>query len=354
MHQIAEILVCPNCKGQISEIEDTVRCQICGSAYEKNNGVYRFNDEEFYWGEIPKKKMQDLLSLLKERGFHYALETVIKSEYPELINSILDERRIIPFIPLLNLNNKEIAVDIGSGYGIASMVLSRFFNKVYSVEAVKERAEFINLISKERNRENITVVQANMHKLPFANNSCDLMMLIGVLEWAGLELLHKNPKIVQSFFIKNLFNILKPGGILFIGIENRFNFRYFLGEIDHSGLKYTSLLPRCLANLVFNIFQNKRRYFVYKSSGYRTYTYSYWGYYKLLRRCGFIDIKLLGCYPSYYRPKFISPFSQNFFCYSDIFKSKNIKTIMLHKIMNNHLLRKCLMPSFIIIAKKGV
>jgi len=346
--------ICPNCKGNLVKTGNLLKCIACEATFSNNDGFYSFVDKQLYWGEVPRDVMQKLLLISKERGVEHGLNAIVKNEYSELYNYILNKKRITPFIPLLNLDNNGTVLDIGSGYGTASLVLSEYFKKVYAVEAVKERAEFISLISAERNKNNITVVQADMHKLPFPENTCDLVMLIGVLEWAGLEKLHKNPRVVQSVFLRNLFSILKPGGYLFIGIENRLNFRYFMGEIDHSGLKYTSLIPRFLANLLFNICQNKRRYFVYESKGYRTYTYSFWGYKRLLRGCGFEDINIFGCYPAYYDPKFIFPFSQDFIQYSNIIENKNIKTKAFCTLMKSQILRKCLIPSVIIVARKGI
>src|SRR5205823_4310509 len=74
-----------------------------------------------------------------------------------------------------------------------------------------------------------------------------------------------NPRKVQLRFLEEICRILKPRGQLFVAIENRFDYEYFMGHPDHhSGLRYSSLLPRFLANL-YSIFAARRPY--------RTYTY---------------------------------------------------------------------------------
>lgn len=350
---IMEDFVCPSCKGQLRNIDCNIECLKCGHIYKKNNDIFNFIENNFYWGEIPKTIMEEVLSQAKKSGVVHAVESLIKKDYPELYSYILNGKRITPFIPLLNIDQQGTAVDLGSGYGTAAIVLSRFYGKVYAVEAVKERAEFINLIAFEKKVDNLTVVQANMHKLPFSMNTCDLIMLIGVLEWAGLGKNHKDPKVMQTNFLKELHNILKPGGALCIGIENRWSYTYFLGQVDHSGLRYTSLLPRFVSNIVCNMHHHKNKHLVFEADGYRTYTYGYWGYKELLKMCGFEEISILGCYPAYYDPKFIFTLSRDFSEYSNIMKNKNIKTKVFYSIMKNHFLRKLLSPSFVIFAKKS-
>jgi len=84
---------------------------------------------------------------------------------------------------------------------------------------------------------------------------------------------------------------LKPAGVLLIGIENRIGLHSFLGRIDHSGLPFTSLMPRWMASVYMKIRQpGFHRTLLNSSAGYRTYTYSPWGYRKLLREAGFHDV----------------------------------------------------------------
>ena len=84
---------------------------------------------------------------------------------------------------------------------------------------------------------------------------------------------------------------MKPDGQVYIGIENRIGYGYFLGKPDeHSKLKYATLLPRSWAN----------RYLLAKRrEPYRTYTYSWRGYRKLLRDAGFMTARFYCPFPEY-------------------------------------------------------
>ncbi|MCL4401858.1 MAG: hypothetical protein M1436_04210, partial [Acidobacteria bacterium] len=98
--------------------------------------------------------------------------------------------------------------------------------------------------------------------------------------------------------------LLAPGGKIYVAIESRFGWNQIRGAIDHSGLRYTSLLPRFLARMVCRYSSNYRSGV---NAGYRTYTYSYYGYRKLFRSAG---LNLAAAYvslPGYNEPTNLIP-----------------------------------------------
>jgi hypothetical protein len=96
---------------------------------------------------------------------------------------------------------------------------------------------------------------------------------------------------LQLEFLREVRRILRQEGQIYIGIENRLGFYYFLGQPeDHTGVEYAALLPRPLANAWVR----------YKNgTPYRTYTYSRAGYQKLLREAGFKSISFYAPVPDY-------------------------------------------------------
>ena len=88
------------------------------------------------------------------------------------------------------------------------------------------------------------------------------------------------PREAQLIFLREVKRVLANNGCLYVGIENRFGLPFFLGEKDHSGLPYTSILPRKLANFVVKKFGHAGGVYGDKSErikeqkGYYTYTYS--------------------------------------------------------------------------------
>ena len=142
-----------------------------------------------------------------------------------------------------------------------------------------------------QHREEIEVAwDLNELPWPWDDESFEKVAALSVLE-------HLRQNLLTS--MDEIWRILKPGGSLYIGIENRFGYEYFLGKPDdHSFVTYTSLLPRFLAN---HRMKKKR------GRHYRTYTYSYWGLKKLLREAGFRTANIAVSAPDYKNFAYLIP-----------------------------------------------
>jgi SAM-dependent methyltransferase len=174
---------------------------------------------------------------------------------------------------------------------------------------VRERIEFQKRRFKNSNVSNVTIVRGNALELPFPDNYFDLVVCNGVLEWVGTMNTDRPPREVQLSFLREVKRVLSDKGCLYIGIENRLGLGYMLGQPDHSGLRYTSLIPRSMANFLVKRYgrsggmyrdtskrENKKEW-----RGYRTYTYSIKGYNSLFREAGF-KFKSYWAFPSYNKP----------------------------------------------------
>ncbi|OGM13212.1 hypothetical protein A3D84_05225 [Candidatus Woesebacteria bacterium RIFCSPHIGHO2_02_FULL_42_20] len=249
----------------------------------------------YYWGEIPQDKARQIVEVAKRIGYQNAANFLGVNRLNEYI---LAYDRADWLFDCLNLKGRDKALDIGSGWGANSISLSYQFDDVYSLELVKERLEFQKVRAKQEGRTNIKFIQSDWLTLPFPDNFFDLVVVNGVLEWIGLSDFNKNPKELQIKFLQEVKRVLKPGGVLYIGIENRFAFFFFFGAIDHSGLPFTSLMPRRLASVLVRKFRNTGgKYEDTKRMGldwsdYRTYTYSYWGYQNIMKEAGFFGFKI--------------------------------------------------------------
>jgi len=124
------------------------------------------------------------------------------------------------------------------------------------------------------------------------------------LEWIGLSDDWTDPRTLQIRFLQEVFRVLKPGGKIFIGIENRFGAQLLLGSRDHSGIRFTSLLPRTLADMLVKYSKRGEKASVFSGAEtrYRTLTYSYWGYRQLIHQVGFTHPQIYWARPSYNYP----------------------------------------------------
>ncbi|HLO31181.1 MAG TPA: class I SAM-dependent methyltransferase [Anaerolineales bacterium] len=249
-----------------------------------------------YWGEIDQPSMQKLNCLAREKGWEAALHQVA----PQLSNYVTSPSRT-NWTTLLPLKPDWTALDIGAGWGSNAFPLSQRLKHVVALEAVLERAEFMEIRRLQTAKNNLQVVAASIHEMPLPSERFNLVVMNGILEWVAISA-QGDPGRVQKDILRRVHDLLDQDGWLYLGIENRFSFEVFLGEQDDSGMPFASLMPRKMADLYMHWLSPRHNRTHDAMTSYRTYTYSYWGYKRLLERCGFKDFKAWGTY-SYNRPK---------------------------------------------------
>ena len=300
--------VCPVCKNDFAIENNYYFCSHCKVSYSLHDNYVDFISETtFYAGEVPKTDMHELINNIDKIGFYPGLNLFFK-KFPHLRGYITDRKRADWVYNVLGTERKN-CLDIGSGLGNISENLSHLFESVYSFEAVKERIEFQKRRFLNSKRFNIYISRGNALELPFKDNYFDFIACNGVLEWMGMMNTEQNPREVQLAFLSELKRVLKDNGKIYIGIENRSGLNLILGDRDHSGLPYTSLMPRFLANYVVRKYGNLGG--IYGDStankkeehGYFTFTYTIFGYKSLFKKAG-LRVKSFWVYPAYNQPYF--------------------------------------------------
>lgn len=293
-------LACPHCF-QLLPHDGALACKACRFTWKEVDGVPCFAASDYYWGEIPEKEMVQINELARTAGWKKALDQKVADAYPSIYDYMTDEARadfrfILPLLPHSKV------LDVGAGFGTISFGLQPYCGWITAVELISERAKFIETRRAQERRDNMEVAIASGLALPFAPDTFDFIIVNGYLEWVGLVDQNENPRVLQKRFLAQLHRLLKPGGAIYIGIENRFGYDNFLGAKDHSGLRYTSLMPRWMADLCCR-FYLKQPYRVSRAyNSYRTYTYGKEGYRKLLKESGFADSQFFMPVPGYNRP----------------------------------------------------
>jgi SAM-dependent methyltransferase len=299
------------------------------------SGIYIYSTDDFYWfTDISRDKIRLLYERLGSQDLFSACQNVgIKTGY------LADYYRsdFIYFLPYKN--NEDFSVlDLGSGFGNITIPLSKKMPKA-SIFAVDGSLDILKILSRRIEKEarnNVSLVKVGAFEnmdLPFVQKSFDLIIMNGVLEWIGSGKDKGIPKSIQIEFLKYIKTLLKDNGNLYIGIEGRFFPGYFFNVKDpHSGIMFTSILPRSLSDFVCKLKGKKE--------GYRTYTYSSKGYLSLFKKAGFKSENIEMIYPvaSYKDPynlfsvKDKKSYSYAFKrLYKKIFPT--IKSILLNKIL---------------------
>jgi len=272
--------------------------ELLNSEYKRqpNNevhGIPSFVDKEYMYAEA--YQTISLPSLAMKIGWRKALSAhpnVYLKEY------IMNPRRLC-FTHLCDIRNASKILDVGAGWGSISLPLAKGFPDVsiYSLDKTLESLLFLKNVRDQEELHNLKVVHGDAWDIPFHDDFFDHVLMTGVLEYLGMPYLCGNPRNGQLKALKEVYRVLRSGGTLLIGTENRVGYQYFLGKTDHSGLRYTSLMPRFLADLYC-----KARI----GESYRMYTYTESGYRRLLESAGFGQVKIYVAFKTYRDPLFIT------------------------------------------------
>lgn len=328
MIEIAEGLRCPNCLSVLDRLPDDLLCARCDIRYPIRDEIadLRVRRKDYYFNPVSRAKMEEIIGDISPGNWPRAVrrflaEVNFNSDW--LDNLAADGRYAWKLF--LDLPPGANVLDLGCGLGNLTKNIAPHVGRVWALDLTWERLQFAKrrfAVFNRRDRISVVAAGDGPH-LPFAQGTFDCVVMSGVLEWVADDSSHwadasgriaklwkmlqahvgqHNPARVQRRFLEEVRRVLKPSGQVFIAIENRLGYEYFAGLPDHHcGLSYASLLPRSLATL----------YALIRSRApYRTYTYSYRGYARLLHRAGFAQSRFLGLAPGYSHLSEIIPFDE--------------------------------------------
>ncbi|WP_225776163.1 glycosyltransferase [Pseudomonas sp. Marseille-Q5115] len=126
--------------------------------------------------------------------------------------------------------NKKV-LEIGAGCGAISRFLGECGGQVLCLEGSVRRAR--TAASRTRDLSNVTVLAERFDDFE-TTERFDVVTLIGVLEYASMFSTAPDPAL---HMLQRAGSLLRPGGRLFIAIENQLGLKYFAGAPeDHLGL----------------------------------------------------------------------------------------------------------------------
>jgi SAM-dependent methyltransferase len=265
--------------------------------------TYSFlNDDDLKLFDISNEEFLKFKEALKSKNWMEVAFDMFYETYPWLYKTITDSNRS-DFLFLLDIKKDDLALDLGSGWGQISIPLSKFCN-VVSLEGNLKKIQIIKDIANQENRNNIQYVAANIIDPIFENEQFNLIILNGVLELAGtFSNRVEDPFKIQQNMLQNAYNLLKPNGELYIGIENKYGLKYLLGEKDdYTGLEDFVYLNTDNMNSFYHSMMGRRLNSLIH--GKKTYE-------KMLKNSGFENIKFFGTLPDYKIPKMMIDMTDN-------------------------------------------
>ncbi|WP_219644278.1 methyltransferase domain-containing protein [Cohnella sp. CFH 77786] len=233
-------LVCPSCKGSLSDSEASLDCEGCGQRYEKAEGIpvmLSKSDPSAARKEEIQTIFTSINQVLENKGLSrfstfvnwgYApLDEEEGSSRPGAINqsSIRLLQEIIGDHDLANLD----VLEIGCGRGGNINALCRSFGprSVVGLDLTPS-----NIVFCERNNrfDHAHFCVGDAEELPIGSGSCDVVL--------NIESSHLYPNIGR--FYEEVYRVLKPGGLfLYADVLNAPEFEVNEAELHRLGFRMT-------------------------------------------------------------------------------------------------------------------
>src|SRR5688572_13207802 len=207
--RIDAVLRCPRCKGKMLWDGIGRNCASCKKAYPTRDGVLSLASRSGTHGELTKDDMRAFLRAGESMGWRLALEKIVKPKNPAVAGLLLDPRRS-NFVDLLKLPANGVAVDIGCGYGGISLQLAQRCAQVFALDNGLERLGFLRTIVRQDGIRNICAIHHDdVTSLPLADESVDLIVMVGVFEYLPVAYPGQSIERVQSSVLKELHRVLR-------------------------------------------------------------------------------------------------------------------------------------------------
>jgi SAM-dependent methyltransferase len=124
-------------------------------------------------------------------------------------------------------------LEVGCGCGAITRFLGETFNQVLAVDGSHARARLARL--RTRDLSHVDIVQSPFQELRFTTKF-DLVFCTGVFEYASMFASGDDP---HEALLQDLADLLAPGGVLVLAIENKFGLKYFSSSSeDHTGVMF--------------------------------------------------------------------------------------------------------------------
>lgn len=209
--QVGLILRCLGCRCELVAAETALACVGCDRRYPVLQDVPRFVDAQeyagsfgFQWKTYSRTQLDNENSHESEEGFR------AKTRFtPEELRG-------------------KMVLDVGCGMGRFAEVASRWGAEVVGID-LSLAAEVARKNLAER--PNVTVLQADVFKLPFAEKSFDYIYSIGVL--------HHTPDCRKAFL--ELPKYLKPGGKIAVYLYDGYNKEFRCSDFYR---RFTTRMPQ--------------------------------------------------------------------------------------------------------------
>ncbi|MDD4957508.1 MAG: class I SAM-dependent methyltransferase [Candidatus Omnitrophica bacterium] len=283
----------------------------------ENSGMW-FGPEGGYWSNIKRSDNTEYLKDIEGLG---SVGTVRK--YFKGHEDVIFSPKRAGGLAGLDISDNDLVLDAGCMWGAITVPLARTGATVVGMDQTEESLRLLEKRKREEALSNLHIVCADLRKIELHEGVFDKIIVNGVLEWVPetehveVGAFRKNggiwgnlralpgrlrerevsPGEVQRDLLLKLNHAMKDDGTLYLAIENRYDFFYFLGMPEqHSGMRFVAFMPRWMQDAMSLIFRGRR---------FRTWTHSKRGLVRLLKSAGFEECDVYYGFPDYLNPELV-------------------------------------------------
>jgi len=182
------------------------------------------------------------------------------------------------------------ALDIGCGVGGFSLAIAQEGGVVVSLDIS------LDIMRRVAVTGHVHPHLASAVTLPLREGSMDLIILNGVLEYTARDQ-EGPPRDTHLKVLWYIRRLLAPGGVFYLGIENRYYLKFLLGARDHYEMRWSNILPRKLSTFISRLLGQEVRHWIY----------SHYELIHLLSEAGFNYPVFYTALPNYKAPEHLIP-----------------------------------------------
>jgi len=167
-------------------------------------------------------------------------------------------KRLLPYlVNCYGLQGKRV-LDLGCGTGELAVRMNLLGFETVGIDVNERTLELARILAAENGLLETTFVKSSAERLPFAENSFDIVTMFSVLE-------HVDDQILINKLMPELKRICR--GLVYILVPNKLKV-----SDDHTGLKFVCWMPKRLAEIYIKARGPKYRYFI-SASGFWDVSY---------------------------------------------------------------------------------
>ncbi len=193
----------------------------------------KYSGKDLYTDGTVEEELLQIVRTAGEEDYPRIIEE--RKQWAVLYHLSALRENIVDWLPI---TKQDKVLEVGSGCGAITGVLSRKAGEVVCVDLSRQRS----LINANRHRdcENVTIQVGNFRDIePDLPCDYDYICLIGAFEYGRGYIEGETP---YEDFLRILLKHLKKGGRLIIAIENQFGLKYFAGcAEDHLGSYFSGI-----------------------------------------------------------------------------------------------------------------